>query len=123
MPFRNRQAFVKRVERAVVDDLKKRESEFETQGTRFIQEAISYLNVFQSGNLRSRSNMKQFAFGNSIIWRFQTEDVDYDIYPRNGLGSSRQYGPRKYDVLGAVRMARFYNLGINISDNVGRPRR
>lgn len=107
-----------------IQSLKARLYEFESAGTTLIQEAIQYLNVYASGNLATKSKMKMFGFDRSIIWRFFTEDeVDYAVYPRNGLGTSRAYGPRKYDLLAAVRMLKRYGLPIEISEaEAGSPR-
>lgn len=110
------------VQKDIVDDIKSNKLEFENAGTQEIQNAIEFLKVVDTRNLKANSRMRQFSFGNIIVWRFETTGVDYDIFPRNGLGSSRAYGPRKYDVLGAVKMLKKYKVNININENVGKPR-
>jgi len=122
MPFRNRKAFSKTVQKDVVQDLKSRKGEFEAEGTKNIQDAVEYLKVVDTRNLKANSRMKMFSFGDSIVWRFETTNVPYAIFPRNGLGSSRAYGARKYDVLGAVRTLKAFGVKKKINENTGRPR-
>lgn len=110
--------------RAFINDIKSKKSEFEAEGTKQIQDAVKFLKVYDTGNLASHSKMTQFGFDKTVIWRFWTDGVDYDIYPRNGLGSSRAYGPRKYDLRALIKTAQANNLriqGVTLGET-GKPR-
>lgn len=122
MPFKNRRLFANTISKDVIEDMKNRKSEFENAGTEEIQNAVEFLRVIDTRELKANSRMRQFSFGNSIVWRFETTGINYDIYPRNGLGTSRAYGPRKYDVLGAVNMLKRFRAKVTISESVGTPR-
>lgn len=104
------------------DNMMKKSKSFESTGTKIMQNAIRVLRVYDKGGLEDNSTMDQAREGNNIIWSFETKGVPYAYYPRNGLGSSSQYGPRKYDVKAAIDTLRHYNISkINLA--TGRARR
>jgi len=123
MPFRNKKEFARRIQSDIIRSYTTKKSDLENQGTKDIQDAVEFLKVVDTKHLKANSNMELFAFASSVVFRFQTLNTPYDFAPRNGLGSSRKYGPRKYDVLGASRfIKRLANINLKVSD-VGKPRK
>lgn len=94
---------------------------FERQGTVYIKNSIRWLRVYDTGQVDKMSQMTQEKFGNNIVWKFTTDNTGYAIYPRNGLGTSREYGARKYDIRAATLMLAKYRLRANVP-TYGRPR-
>lgn len=95
---------IKEIEKEWADIVTKQRQENETEGTKTIQNAIRTLRVYDTGDLDRNSVMKQDRIGNKIEWSFETNGIPYAPEPRDGLGSSAQYGARKYDVKAAVDM-------------------
>jgi len=109
------------IEKEWADNATRQRQAFENEGTRSIQNAVRTLRVYDEGTLDRNSVMKQDRIGNRIEWSFETNGVPYAPSPRNGLGSSAQYGARKYDVKGAVDMLKNQKL-LAPSIPTGRPR-
>ena len=112
---------VKSIAKKWADEIQGNANKYETKGTQIMQNAIRILKVYDSGNLERNSKMTQSKQDDSIIWSFETKGVDYAVDPRNGLGSSQKYGPRKYDIKAVVDTLKYYNFS-KVSINFGNPR-
>jgi hypothetical protein len=114
--FKINQASLNRATQAIAqewyENIMKEKSQLENEGSIEIKEAIEFLKVKDTGGLRLNSKMKMNGFNRVVQWEFITENINYAVYPRNGLGSSRAYGPRKYDVRGAIKMINKYKLKV-----------
>lgn len=107
--------------------MRQQDLELHNEGTEEIQQAVEFLKVVDTKNLKGHSKMDQTGFDTTIVWKFYTDDsVEYATHPRNGTGTSTAYGPRKYDLRAAIQMIRKYKLktvkGAPLLPEAGRPR-
>ena len=103
---------LRKVSKEMMNRIRKNKQRYANEATALIQQSVKFYDVFDTGNLRRASKGEVFVFDKSAIIRFKTDggQADYWMYPRNGLGTSRNYGPRKYDILAGENFIKRYKL-------------
>lgn len=91
-----RSGSARKIGQAMLEKLQKEQFEIESKGTQLIQNSVEELNVVDTRNLKSKTNVKTFSTSTAFVIRGQTVNVPYAIYPLLGLGTSRAYGERNW---------------------------
>lgn len=101
-----------KVKKEILNLIRRDKLAIQNLATTELQNAVKFYDVYDTGNLRKSSYGQVFVFDNSAIIRLVTdgESAPYWMYPRNGWGTSRNYGPRKYDILAGQNVAKKLNL-------------
>lgn len=105
------------------DQVTRDSRKYENVGKHEMQNAVRYLRTYDTGELDQGVFMKQDRQNNIITWNYGVNGVatDYYIYPRLGLGTSKEYGIRKFDVRAINKMLKRYKLKTK-TNNAGSPR-
>ncbi len=75
------------------------------------KQSVQDLEAVDTGLLKSRTNAKIISTTKSINITFNTNNVEYAQYVYFGLGSNKSYGPRKFNLISALKAKQLFEAG------------
>lgn len=98
---------LKKISKDILNNIQDNRQDIINLSTKELQDSIRFYDVYDTGNLRRSSFTKLFVYSKGATIRFITdgEKAPYWPFPRNGWGTSRNIGPRKYDILAGEKTA------------------
>jgi hypothetical protein len=111
MALKNKSSWVNAMQKKMSALILEKAQTLLPQFQKIAKESVKDVEAVDSGLLLERTNAKVVSTPKAVIIQFITNNVEYAKYVYFGLGTNQKIGPRKYNLISAVKARDLVNSG------------